>query len=247
MTDSVDSRAVEDWGEIPVGPHVTVHLVRHGLVENPDGILYGRIPGYHLSDVGVKMAERLGEYFGHRAGAISYLAASPLERAVETMAPIAAAVDLEVVSDGRLVEGANIFEGTPFAVGDGVLKKPRNWKQVRDPFTPSWGEPYIHIARRMLASVYDAVRAASGDGAGLGEGGRDAEGREAVLVSHQLPIWTLRRYLEGKRLWHNPAKRQCSLASVTSLHFRGGVLVGLRYAEPAKDLLPASTKGATGA
>ncbi len=38
-----------------------VHVLRHGEVFNPDGILYGRIPGYHLSELGVKMAERVAE------------------------------------------------------------------------------------------------------------------------------------------------------------------------------------------
>jgi thiol-disulfide isomerase/thioredoxin len=43
-----------------------------------------------------------------------------------------------------------------------------------------------------------------------------AAGHEAVCVSHQLPIWVLRRYVERKRLWHDPRTRQCGLASLTS-------------------------------
>jgi broad specificity phosphatase PhoE len=60
-----------------------------------------------------------------------------------------------------------------------------------------------------------------------------AEGREALCVSHQLPIWTLRRFLEAKRLWHDPRNRQCSLASLTSLVFDGEALVDIVYSEPA--------------
>jgi broad specificity phosphatase PhoE len=60
-----------------------------------------------------------------------------------------------------------------------------------------------------------------------------AEGREAVCVSHQMPIVCLRRYAEGRRLWHDPRHRQCSLASVTSLTFRGDTVVRVDYAEPA--------------
>ena len=159
--------------------------------------------------------------------------AAHLEGVAEPGQPLAAALGVPMDTDERLIEPHNVFEGTAFAVGDGVLKRPANWPKVRDPFTPSWGEPYLSIARRMLGAAYAAVQA--------------ADGHEAVLVSHQLPIWTLRRYLEGKRLWHNPAKRQCALASLTSLTFDGGVLTGIRYAEPAADLVPGSAVGTTGA
>lgn len=87
-----------------------------------------------------------------------------------------------------------------------------------NPFRPSWGEPYIEIAHRMLGAVQKA-RAA-------------AEGHEAVCVSHQLPIWTVRRFLEGKRMWHDPRRRECSLASLTSLIFEGEQLVRISYTEP---------------
>ena len=85
--------------------------------------------------------------------------------------------------------------------------------------TPSWGEPYLEIARRMLGAVYTAQAAAAGG--------------EAVLVSHQLPIWTIRRFLTGKRLWHSPTARQCALASLTSVVFVDGVVSEVTYREPA--------------
>ena len=62
-------------------------------------------------------------------------------------------------------------------------------------------------------------------------------GREALLVSHQLPVWTTRLWLEGRSYLHDPRRRQCSLASLTSLTFDGRTLVGLAYWEPAGDLL----------
>lgn len=236
-----DNDAVVDPVSVhePDGPRVLVHLLRHGLVHNPDGILYGRLPGYHLSDLGRAMAGRIAE---HLASAdISYLASSPLERAGETAEPVANALGLDVVTDARLIEPHNIFEGTAFAVGDGVLKRPANWSKVRDPFTPSWGEPYLSIARRMLGAVYTAIAAATEHTA------HGPIGHQALLVSHQLPIWTLRRFLEGKRLWHNPSRRQCGLASLTTLTFVGGVLAAISYNEPAADLVPARTAGSTGA
>ncbi|MGX7824167.1 histidine phosphatase family protein [Actinokineospora sp. 24-640] len=195
----------------------TVHLVRHGEVHNPSGILYGRLPGYRLSSAGERQALTVAEHL--TANDIAYVVASPLERAQQTAVPIAASHRLDLATDERLIESANIFEGRKVSVGDGALRSPRNWPHLRDPFTPSWGEPYLRIAHRMLAAVHRA-RAL-------------AEGREAVCVSHQLPVWTVRRYLEGKRLWHDPTRRQCSLASLTSLVFEDEQLVEIRYTEPA--------------
>ncbi len=235
----------------PAGRQVVVHVVRHGLVDNPRGILYGRLPGYHLSGIGRAMAERVAGHLRDAMGErIGYLAASPLERAVETAEPIARELGLPIVTDPRLIEPANAFEGTKFGVGDGALKRPANWPKVRNPFTPSWGEPYLSIAHRMVGAVYSAVAALGGVATGDAPDTSAADvgrPREAVLVSHQLPIWMLRRFLEGKHLWHNPAKRQCALASVTSLTFTGGVFTGLDYSEPAADLVPSSAAGETGA
>ncbi len=194
-----------------------VHLVRHGKVHNPRGILYGRLPGYTLAKSGLAMADLLAAHLGDRD--ITYVAASPLIRAQQTAAPLAGRLGVEVVTDERIIEAGSRFEGHRVAVGDGAVFSPRHWSKLVNPFRPSWGEPYLDIAHRMLAGVYDAVHAA-------------AE-HEAVLVSHQLPIWTVRRFLEGDRLWHNPRNRQCAVASVTSLTFVDGVFAAVRYEDPA--------------
>lgn len=199
-----------------------LHLLRHGDVENPSGVLYGRLPGYHLSERGRAMAERIAETVQGRD--LTHLVSSPLERAQETAAPIAAALDLVPVLDERLVEAANVFQGLSFGVGDGALRNPTHWKHLRNPFRPSWGEPYAELAERMR----DAMAAA-----------RDAaEGHEALLVSHQLPIWTVRSAVEGRRLWHDPRRRQCALASLTTFTYEGTKVVSVGYSEPAADLLP---------
>jgi broad specificity phosphatase PhoE len=195
----------------------TVHLLRHGKVHNPDNILYGRLPGYRLAASGRAMAEAAAAAL---AGAdITSVAASSLQRAQETATPIAAAHGLDILTDDRVIEADNAFAGSPTSGPDNALRKPANWTRMRDPFTPSWGEPYLQIAHRMLAAVYAAVERAAGS--------------EAVIVSHQLPIWTLRRYLTGQRLWHNPASRQCAVASLTSLTFADGVFQRVEYREPA--------------
>jgi broad specificity phosphatase PhoE len=205
-------------------PELTVvHLMRHGEVHNPEGVLYGRRPGYHLSELGRQMAERVAEHLAERD--IRHVVASPLERAQETAAPIAKAHGLEVATDRRLIEAENIFEGRTFGVGDGALSRPANWKYLTNPFRPSWGEPYVDQVVRMMAA--------------LGAARDAARGHEAVCVSHQLPIWIVRSYAEKRRLWHDPRKRQCTLASVTSFTFQGDEIVSVGYSEPAIDLVPA--------
>lgn len=207
-----------DGGELTV-----VHLMRHGEVHNPDGVLYGRQPGYHLSELGRKMADRVAEHLADRD--IRHVVASPLERAQETAAPVAAAHGLTVATDERLIEAENKFEGKTFGVGDGALRKPANWKYLTNPFRPSWGEPYVEQVVRMMAA--------------LGAARDAARGHEAVCVSHQLPIWIVRSFAEHRRLWHDPRKRQCTLASLTTFTFRGDEIVSVGYSEPAIDLVPA--------
>ncbi|MFC7529391.1 histidine phosphatase family protein [Actinoplanes sp. GCM10030250] len=207
----------------------TVHVFRHGEVYNPDRILYGRLPDFHLSELGHQMAKAAAETLaGHD---ITHVVASPLERAQETAAPISAEFKLETATDVRLIESANFFEGKKVSVGDGAFSNPRHWWVLRDPITPSWGEAYLVIAQRMFAAV-QAARVA-------------AEGHEAVCVSHQLPIWTLRRYVEGKRLWHDPRRRECGLASLTSFRFEGSKVVGIDYSEPAAHLVALSATART--
>jgi broad specificity phosphatase PhoE len=206
-----------------------VHLLRHGEVFNPEKVLYGRLPGYRLSETGEAMAQAAAEWFAERRP-ITHLVSSPLERAQQTAAPIAAALDLPVVIDDRLIEAGNAFEGLRVGVGDGALRQPQHWWKLRNPFRPSWGEPYVEIAARMVAAV---------------EAARDAaRGSAAVCVSHQLPIWTLRLHLEGRRYAHDPRRRQCGLASVTSLTYDGDRFVGLSYAEPAGATDPDAVPGA---
>ncbi|WP_442971416.1 histidine phosphatase family protein [Rhodococcus sp. EPR-157] len=194
-----------------------VHVLRHGEVHNPKGILYGRLPGFRLSVTGQAQATAVANALaGHD---ITHVVSSPLQRAQETAGPIAKAHGLQIAEDENLIEAGNEFEGLRVAVGDGALRRPRHWWKLRDPFTPSWGEPYLQIAHRMLAAV-NAARVA-------------AVGHEAVCVSHQLPVWTLRRFLQGERLWHDPRHRQCGLASLTSLVYEGDTLVDIVYSEPA--------------
>jgi len=203
-----------------------VHLLRHGEVLNPSGVLYGRLADFHLSDLGREMAETVAAHLVDHD--VTMVVASSLERAQETAAPIASAHGLSITTDERVIEADNYFEGKTFGVGDGSLRKPRHWPKLVNPFKPSWGEPYEEIADRMLVAIADARVF--------------ARGHEAVIVTHQLPVWTVRSKLEGRRLWHDPRKRQCSLASLTSLTFLGDELESITYSEPAAALLPGASK-----
>jgi len=202
-----------------------VHLVRHGQVHNPDGILYGRLAGYGLSDIGNAMAERLGDHFADVP--LTHLRSSPLQRARETMAPIARRhPELEVVFDDRVLEATNVFEGRNFGRYNQVLLLPKNLWQLRNPLKPSWGEAYTSIVARVKSAMAEAAEDA-------GDGG------QALIVMHELPIWISRLAAEGRSLVHDPRKRQCRLASVTSFTWIDGRIVAVDYAEPADDLVPA--------
>lgn len=201
-----------------------VHLVRHGEVHNPDAVLYGRLPGYHLSDRGRRMAQAVADYFAESA--LTHLATSPLERAQESMAPIADRhPELAVRIDPGLVEAENLFTGQVFGPRHLALRDPRNWRLLLNPLRPSWGEPYTEVADRMLAAIARAADAA-------GQGG------EAVLVSHQLPIVIARRAAQGRRLPHDPRGRQCTLASITTFEVDGTGIRWSGYTEPAIGLVP---------
>ncbi|RKS06088.1 broad specificity phosphatase PhoE [Nocardiopsis sp. Huas11] len=195
-----------------------VHLLRHGEVYNPDKVLYGRLPDYHLSDRGQRMAESAAEWFeGHDVAA---LYSSPLDRTQQTAIPLQKMLDLPVTLDERLIEADNRFQGMSLSARS--MRDPRVLRRLYNPFLPSWGEPYAEILARMVSVIKVARKA--------------AWGREAVCVSHQLPIWTARRAAEARRLWHRPDRRECNLASVTSLTFADHRLASVSYAEPAAAL-----------
>lgn len=195
-------------------------------MHNPEKVLYGRLPDFHLSDLGRQMADMAAVALTEND--VTVVTASPLERAQETAAPIAASHGLTVRTDDRLIEAGNVFEGQRVSVGDGVLRQPRTWKHLWNPFTPSWGEPYVEVAERMRGAI-DSAR-------------EQALGHEAVLVSHQLPVWIARLDAEQRRFWHDPRSRQCSLASLTSLAFDDDRLVAVTYTEPARSLLGKASK-----
>jgi len=141
------------------------------------------------------------------------------------MAPIAAGhPELAVNIDDRVVEAANVFEGRSFGKYNQVLLLPTSWWALRNPLRPSWGEAYPSVVARMRAALVDAAA--------------KAEGGEALIVAHELPIWMARSWAEGRSLVHDPRKRETRLASVTTFTFDGSDKPKVSYAEPAADLVP---------
>ncbi len=204
-----------------------VHVMRHGQVHNPGGVLYGRLDGFGLSDLGNEMGARLAQHWGDVP--LTHLRCSPLQRARETLAPTAALFpQLDITIDPRVIEAENVFEGKVFGASNKALRNPAMLRYVLNPLKPSWGEPYVDIAARMLVALSDAADAA-------GPGG------QALVVSHQLPIWIARCDAEGIPFAHDPRRRQCTLASVTSFTYRDGRVTAVDYAEPAVDLLPSTS------
>jgi broad specificity phosphatase PhoE len=207
------ARASPGRGKMP--PVATIHLVRHGRVENPKGIIYGRLPGYHLSELGLDQARASAARLAERdVGAIW---ASPLERAQETAAVIAASVGLEVVTDDRLTESANTLEGATRTVL-GLLRNPLRWWHFRNPLKPSWGESFSDVRARMLAAVNGAVSAAGG--------------REVVIVSHQTPVLVARFTLGGRRVPPWVGLVPCETGSITTVTLDGGRVVSTSYFSP---------------
>lgn len=172
------------------------------------------------------MAERAAQALSDHD--IAAVVSSPMERAQQTATPVARVHGHDIITEPLAIEADNVFEGQRVSVGDGVLRQPRTWRHLWNPFRPSWGEPYDDVAARMRQAI-DNARAL-------------VPGREAVLVSHQLPIWIARLDAEGRRLWHDPRTRQCTLASLTSLTFEEDQLVAITYTEPSRDLLPGASK-----
>jgi len=203
---------------IEVVPADLVHLVRHGEVQNPDGVLYGRLPGYGLSERGHRMAEAAAASLAGRP--LVALVASPLQRTRESAQPWSERYGLEIRIDDRLIEPTNRFEGTRVRE---EVRRPRNWPALLAPWRPSWGEPYASIVRRMRAALDDAADS--------------VERGEVVLVSHQLPIWMVVRSVAGRPLPHSPLSRRCALSSVTTFRRERGVWREAGYSEPAAILL----------
>lgn len=194
---------------------------------NPDRVLYGRLPGFGLSELGARMAGAAAVDLAERGRPVVRLVSSPLQRARESAEPISAEFGVPIEIDERIIEPTNHFEGKRMSGPGGALRDARNWASLRNPLQPSWGEPFRAISNRMMAAIDDAFLS--------------VDHGDVVLVSHQLPIWMVHRSLTRQQLAHDPRKRRCALSSITTLTLRGTAVVEVAYANPAGALLDGAT------
>lgn len=211
----------------------TIHFVRHGEVHNPDHILYERLPGFHLSDRGRRMAEATARYLAAspQTNTAAAVYSSPLDRTRETAQAVLTALNetrmarneepLELVTDQRIIEAGNNFRGTRIGHGEGALWRNGNWKLVTNLWKPSWGESYRQIAARVGAFAQEKVR--------------EHAGQQIIVVSHESPIWSYRHLLETGHPEHNMLLRHTALASVTSITYdsQTGNVMSITYVDPA--------------
>ena len=188
----------------------SVHLVRHGEALNPDGIVYGDLPGFFLSDAG--RAQALTAAARLSGVPVDALVVSPLERARETAEPIAAAVGAKLLIDDRLTEWTI---GTRWA-GVAWLDLPTRFPGEVEAYgehpddLPFLSETLADVANRMHDVIVE-----------LGE---RHPGGTAVLVSHQDPVQALRLRLIGRDLSDLQADKP-SHGSVISLGADGSTWV----------------------
>ncbi|MBP8817807.1 MAG: histidine phosphatase family protein, partial [Bifidobacterium sp.] len=204
-----------------------------GKVYNPDHLLYERLPGFHLSDRGMRMAQATGAYIAAdpRLNTVAAVYSSPLERTCETAGAILDALNpvragrgeepLELITDPRVIEAGNEFRGKRIGHGKGALWRDGNWKLVLNLWKPSWGEPYRHIAERVGAFANEKIR--------------EYAGRQIIVVSHESPIWSYRHLLETGHPEHWMFLRKTALASITSITYDSdtGKVMSITYADPA--------------
>ncbi len=191
--------------------------MRHGEVHNPARVLYGRLPGFGLSVDGRRMARQAAEYIQSLERPVGSLVCSPLQRTRESSEPFTELFGLEPQIDERVIEPTNVFEGRRMKR---ALANPVNWRHLRAPDLPSWGEPYLQVVARMDAAMRDAWDA--------------TESGDAVIVSHQLPIWVTHLAVTGALMRHNPTQRRCALSSITSFTLaEDGTWSEVAYVEPA--------------
>ncbi len=202
-------------------PADRIHLIRHGEVHNPDGVLYGRLPHFRLSDLGHKMAEAAAADLRRQGRKVTAIVSSPLLRTRESAEHVQAIFGVNPTIDERLIEPTNVFEGKQLSAKY-LMAHPHQLLHLRNPQKPSWGEPYRQIAQRMQAAIFDAWNNTF-DG-------------DVVLVSHQLPIVMASLSLGGQNLPHNPKQRRCSLSSITTFERQGTSFVEVDYREPSRGL-----------
>jgi broad specificity phosphatase PhoE len=155
------------------GRPTRVHLVRHGQVDNPRRVVYGRLPGWHLSAKGRRQAQAAARALAARG--ITALFSSPLERARETADIVAGVLHLPVQVREDLTESALAARWEGLLWLQVWTQRHGEWETYRKrPLEMDAPEPLAALAARMSAAVRGLATAFAG--------------QEIVAVSHGDPI-----------------------------------------------------------
>ncbi len=132
-------------------------LIRHGENEYvKTGKLAGRLPGVHLNERGQKQAQALGEALAQVP--IKAVYSSPLERAMETAAPIATSHKQEIIPEPRLMD-ADVGSWTGKSLK--VLRHTNAWKVVQQSpsrFQFPEGESFMDLQTRIVNALESIVK-----------------------------------------------------------------------------------------
>jgi broad specificity phosphatase PhoE len=179
-----------------------VHLVRHGEVENPQGLVYASLQGFGLSEAGRSQAAAAARHLGSQP--VVAVWSSPLERGLETAGIIARRFGVPVRADDRLAEWKLLdrWAGKPWATLDTSF--------------PGELEAYLEHPHQLgfssesLSSLANRIR---GTVELLAEQHRDGD---IVIVSHQDPVQAARLSFAGRDLsnLHTDKPGHCSIVTL---------------------------------
>ncbi len=190
----------------------TFLLIRHAEHDRVDAVLTGRETGVHLSPHGQAQAERLAQYLGDAR--IAAVQSSPRERALETAAPIAAAVGLPCQTAAALDEiDFGEWSGRSF---DELECDPRwhAWNRARGESRPPGGENMDEVQARLVHHLRRLAAAHSG--------------HNVVVVSHGDVIKAVLLHLLGAP-WDAIGRIEIATASISTVVIGdwGGTIIAI--------------------
>jgi broad specificity phosphatase PhoE len=152
-----------------------IYVVRHAHVHNPDDILYGRLPRFRLSELGLVQANKLAAFLAGRP--IEAIYSSPLLRARQTAGTIAQGLPgVPVRRSSLILEVRTGYEGEPNSI-------------LQPGF--SFYEPLVRETDESMEAVYARVSRF------LRRIAQRHTGESVVAVTHADPIAIMRLGLLG--------------------------------------------------
>ncbi|MDJ0664497.1 MAG: histidine phosphatase family protein [Acidimicrobiia bacterium] len=178
-----------------------IHLIRHGEVSNPHGLVYADIPGFTLSAKGRRQATAAGEYLVDKPPRL--IVSSPLDRATETAERIARVTGSDVVADARLTEWAVTVRWRGAAWADLPTVYPGELEAyLDDPRT-------IEFSSESITDLADRVNAAVTEWSARTDG-------DVAFISHEDPIHAayLRLIDSSPARFHEGKPRHCAVLTL---------------------------------